>query len=258
MVASIFADRSGASRAQRLYFYNKQTNITADLSTEATLQPGEWGAIQLPLGPNLIQDPGFERAFAATSEGGWRINAHTNGAVASIDSKSPRSGQHALMLAQSTPVTFSPEALRSSDYGAFIKSANGGAGGGHVEVEQGVPVTGGHQYSFRINYRSQELRQETRQPAPSRGYSRLNVTIAWTNGTNALGSVHVLDERRNFADWNQLTNWMANYWSVNKPYRAPQDSTRAVLTLSLDTLTPDDLPTIYIDDLELVEDNFTV
>lgn len=38
--------------------------MTADLTTEATLQPTEWGAIQMPLGRNLRRDGGFEGAFA--------------------------------------------------------------------------------------------------------------------------------------------------------------------------------------------------
>ncbi|MEI6423494.1 MAG: hypothetical protein WCP55_14835, partial [Lentisphaerota bacterium] len=42
-VGVIFSDETGRSRVLRLYHYNKNTAMTADLTTEATLQPNEWG-----------------------------------------------------------------------------------------------------------------------------------------------------------------------------------------------------------------------
>jgi hypothetical protein len=68
-----------------------------------------------------------------------------------------------------------------------------------------------------------------------------------------LESVHVLDERRNIAYWNQLTNWIANDWSVNKPYVPPAGANQAIITLDLDTVTANDLPTVSIDDLEFID-----
>jgi hypothetical protein len=252
-VGAIFADESGASRAQRLYFYNAHTMITADLTTEATLQPREWGEIEMPLGANLIRNSGFEYPLSSTSDGGWQLKAKANGADARIDSSSPHSGQHTLLLVQSTPVTFPSDAYNTPSYSDFLRSANGATGGGHVEVEQVVPVKEGHQYSFRIHYRSQGLRQEIKTPSPDRGYSRLNISITWMDVNKPLESVHVLDERRNIAYWNQLTNWIANDWSVNKPYVPPAGANQAIITLDLDTVTANDLPTVSIDDLEFID-----
>ena len=55
----------------RLYYYNKQTSVTADLTTEATLQPSQWGTVQLPLGNNVLKDSSFESGFTATADLGW-------------------------------------------------------------------------------------------------------------------------------------------------------------------------------------------
>jgi hypothetical protein len=44
-VGVIFADESGRNRALRLYYYNQQTQMVNDLTTEATLQPSQWGRI---------------------------------------------------------------------------------------------------------------------------------------------------------------------------------------------------------------------
>lgn len=62
-VGVVFSDAVGG-RELRLYRYNKQTHMTADLSTEATLQPAEWGRMLVPLGKNLVADPSFEDGSA--------------------------------------------------------------------------------------------------------------------------------------------------------------------------------------------------
>ncbi|MDR1305263.1 MAG: hypothetical protein LBK76_08590 [Verrucomicrobiales bacterium] len=46
-VGVIFADVSGRNRALRAYYYNQKTTLTEDLTTEATLQPAEWGELRL-------------------------------------------------------------------------------------------------------------------------------------------------------------------------------------------------------------------
>jgi hypothetical protein len=250
----VFSDETGAGRAQRLYHYNKETKITADLTTEATLQPGEWGPIQFPLGKNLIKNGGFEDALSSSSDTGWFAKMEKNGAKATITDASSHSGQHSLLLAQVDPVVFSNDAFNSMDFRSFAAGANGGAGGGAVEVEQSMPVQAGHSYSFRINYRTEDLRDERQAPGPDRGLSRFAIFFNWTGDDGkGLGYIAALDERRNTFDWKQLTNWIVNNWSVNKPYLAPPGATHAVVTLHLETLAPNDLPKIYIDDLELVE-----
>lgn len=58
-VGVVFSGSAGG-RELRLYRYNSDTSMTSDLTTEATLQPREWGEIMLPQGANLVRDPSFE------------------------------------------------------------------------------------------------------------------------------------------------------------------------------------------------------
>ena len=57
-VGVIFSGAAGG-RELRLYHYNKDTAMTSDLTTEATLQPHEWGLMLRNVGKNLIDDPSF-------------------------------------------------------------------------------------------------------------------------------------------------------------------------------------------------------
>ena len=59
----VFSGATGG-RELRLYRYNRDTAMTSDLTTEATLQPGEWGPILRPQGKNLIEDPTFSAGTA--------------------------------------------------------------------------------------------------------------------------------------------------------------------------------------------------
>ena len=142
-VGVIYADETGANRALRLYYTNHDTAMTADLTTEATLQPGNWGEIELARGPNLLQNGDFEAPLADNVEAGWTVATTRNGATASISADVARAGAHSLLLQQSAPVKYAPEAYGLADYGAFINSANAGTGGGYVAVEQRVPVVAG-------------------------------------------------------------------------------------------------------------------
>ena len=63
----IFSGAIGG-RELRLYRYNKNTFMTADLTTEATLQPAEWGEMLVPPEANLIKDPSFENGD------GWEMS----------------------------------------------------------------------------------------------------------------------------------------------------------------------------------------
>ena len=46
----IYSDETGHNRSLRLYYYNRKTKMIADLTTEATLQPAEWGTIRSAAG----------------------------------------------------------------------------------------------------------------------------------------------------------------------------------------------------------------
>lgn len=256
-VGVIFSDETGGNRSQRLYYYNKKTTMTADLTTEATLQPGEWGAIQFPLGPNLLKNGGFNDGFATHREEGWMLEGEKNGGHARIAPDGPRSGAQSLILEQTAPVVFPSENFNLPDYRAFIQSANLGQGGGSVSVVQSLPVTAGHYYSLRINYRTLGLKEEVKKPDPNRGYSAFVADLAWVRPgytvKDNLGYFRAIDEKRDSNDWSQLTNSRWNDWSVAKPYQAPEGTTSVIIGLRLFTLAANDLPKVYVDDVELVD-----
>lgn len=254
-VGVIFSDETGSNRSQRLSYYNKKTSITADLTTEATLQPGEWGPIQFPLGKNLLKNGGFHDGFATTLEDGWLPRTEANGGRARINSDCPRSGAQSLVLEQSKPVAFSAAAVNDPDFGTFVKAANGGKGGGQVDVAQTIPVTPGHSYSLRINFRTRDLKtEEIKNPGPTRGYSQFVVDLNWLHPLDkSKGYLRVIDERKNRNEWTQATNLINNHWDVTKPYQAPEGATAVVVGMHLSTLAPNNLPQVHIDDVEFVE-----
>lgn len=249
-VGVIFADASGTNRELRLDYYNKRTNITADLTTEATLQPGEWGPIEFPLGPNLLKNGDFEAPLATKREAGWTIGQQRNGATVHLTTDGPYAGQQALAFEQTTPVTFAPAAYNLPSYDEFIKSANGGKGGGYANVEQTVPVIGGHQYALRFHYRTAAMASEKKDPGAGRGYTALGIWVSWQG---APGAVWVLNEQQNVDVWKTLLDNRANYWGVTKPYTAPPGATGAVLSIGLTANAANHLPKVAVDSVEVVD-----
>jgi hypothetical protein len=254
-VGVIYADASGTSRALRLYYYNKQTSVTADLTTEATLQPAQWGTVQLPFGRNLLKDGSFENGFATTADQGWFKAMEANGAVASISAASPHSGRQSLMMQQLKPVVYSDAALANPNYDAFKAAGNNGAGGGQAVVQQRVSVVAGHSYNFRYYYRADQMQQEKPTPGPGRGYVNFGIGIEWI-GPGVAGTqkyVGALNDKADSANWTQETNSSARYQSLPQPYLAPAGATGAILTIRLSTNAADRLPTVFLDDVELVD-----
>ncbi len=178
----IFADETGTSRSLRLYYYDHRTEMIDDLATEATLQPNRWGKVTLPLGPNLIKNGGCEDPFvdsAQDADKGWYVSQAANGNDAAITNKSPFSGHQSLLLEASVPVSHVAEAFNSPEYGDFIKAANGGKGGGRVEVRQRVAVIAGHRYSMRYRFRSQDYPGERKVAGHPRGFVAGGGRIEW-------------------------------------------------------------------------------
>jgi hypothetical protein len=254
-VGVIYADASGTSRAQRVYYYNKQTNVIADLTTEATLQPSQWGTVQLPMGNNLLKDSSFEKGFTTTSDLGWFKTQESNGASANMTTASPHSGMQSLALQQVKPVVYPDAAVAGADYHAFIVSGNNGSGGGVAMVEQRVPVVAGHQYAFRFNYRADGLQANKPTPGAGRGYSSITVLIEWSGAGIAATQrlTGAFDSQANPADWKQETNSSARYPPVPQPYLAPAGATAATVRFRLGTNAGNDLPTVFVDDVELVD-----
>jgi hypothetical protein len=250
-VGVIYSDATGRDRIKRVYHYNRRTQITADLTTEATLQPAEWGVIRMPLGKNLLRDGGFEGTFAKKAEDGWVIEYSNNGYTAEITKENSHSGGHALQLKQTVPVVFPEESFRVPDFGAFRKSANGGKGCGEVSVCQKVPVTGGKKYCLRFYFHADGLKQEAQAPGKNRGGSSLGPWVYWVGGER--GQVWVSNEQRDTDGWAERRDAMFNYYGPPKHYTAPAGTKSAVIAFKASVFAPENQPTIRIDDVEFVE-----
>jgi hypothetical protein len=63
----------------------------------------------------------------------------------------------------------------------------------------------------------------------------------------------VLDGHIDSADWKQETNSSSHYQLVPQPYLAPAGATTATIRFRLGTYSANDLPTVFLDDVELVD-----
>lgn len=254
-VGVIFADESGRSRSLRLYFYNRHTEMISDIPSEATLQPAEWGALVMPLGPNLLQNGGFEERLVtsrADVDKGWFVTGQKNGSTASLSTESPHSGHHALLLATTVPVTFPSAAYDFPNYEDFRKSANNGQGAGWVEIIQKVPVKAAHRYSLRYRYRCEDFHPERKPPGHPRGYVAFGGRIEWNSQppqptpANGLGNFH-----ESMPDWRTITDYRD--WDMARPYTAPEGAVSATIIFGMTTLAEGRLPRLFLDDVEFVD-----
>jgi hypothetical protein len=261
-VGVIFADETGKSRSLRLYYYNRHTEMVDDLATEATLQPNYWGEIAMPLGPNLIQNGSFEDAFVGSAQDidkGWYITRAVNGNDAMMSAESSYSGHRSLLLKASVPVSFPSEAYSYPDYGAFLKTANGGKGFGEVEVHQRVVVTPGHQYSVRFRFRSENYPGERKIAGHPRGYVAFTSRIEWIcppPSPNRGQRTPVSDQYSNLSIAGPIFDWHTIYdpqaFAPPTPYTAPEGAVAADIVFYMRNVT-DSLPKFFIDDVEFVD-----
>jgi hypothetical protein len=251
-VGVIFADDTGRSRSLRLYHYNQHTEMTADLTTEAALAPGEWGAIELPLGPNLLRNSSFEAPLVGNAADGWQLEFSKEGATARIVDGAGRSGRRALLLEQTAPVTFPADAYRLPDYGAFLQTANGGRGLGEVSVAQRVPVIGGHKYAFRLWYRATGLVDEQKSPGATRGYAAFLPWVYWPGAKlRSAGATWVANQQHDQSEWTPLLDTRFGDWGVARPYVAPEGCTEAVVALKMTVASAAARARVWVDDVEL-------
>ncbi len=207
-VGVVYADETGANRSLRLYYYNHDTSMTADLTTEATLQPGNWGEIEMPLGQNPIKNGDFEEPLATKVDQGWFVSDSKNGGSADINGDVSYSGNHSLRLRVTTPVDYTPDSFKLPDYDAFVRSGNGGKGGGFVEVRQNFPVVGGMKYNLRFHLHTEGFPGgENKDPGPNRGYVALETWMEWIGA----------DGRANGREW--ITNWQDSEYRLEYSVR---------------------------------------
>jgi FlgD Ig-like domain len=263
-VGVIYADETGRSRSLRLYYYNHDTALVDDLATEATLQPNEWGKIAMPLGPNLIRNGSFEDPFVGSAQDidkGWYITRAVNGNYAVITAESPYSGHQSLLLKASTPVSFPPEAYSYPNYGAFVKSANGGKGYGEVEVRQRVMVTPGHQYSVRLQFRSENNLEwgERKTLGHLRGSVSFGNSIDWIcppPSPNRGKRTPIANPYNTNSIYGPVPDWVTVYdpqtFAPSAPYTAPEGAVAADIVFYMRNAS-DTMPKFFVDNVEFVD-----
>ena len=251
----IFADESGRSRSLRLYYSNRHTEMISDIPSEALLQPAEWGALVMPLGPNLLKNGGFEEPLVSKREDadkGWFVTAERNGSVASVSAESPYSGHRALLLQTTTPVTFPPKAYDFPDYEDFRKSANDGKGNAWAEIIQKAHVIAGHRYSLRFRYRCEDFQPERKQAGHPRGYVSFGGRIEWTcQPPQRMPAIGLGNFQESIPEWKTVTDYRG--WDMAQPYLAPDGAVAATIILGMTTLAEGRLPKLFLDDVELVD-----
>jgi hypothetical protein len=255
-VGVIYADQSGRNRAQRLYYYNKNTDMVADLTTETNLQPSEWGRVEFPLGPNLIRNGGFEEPLVNSrdrQDQGWFTEAQKNGNTVNLSTEGAHSGQHGLLM--ETPVGLSlPSAVYDEpNYETFLKSFNQGKGGGYVEIMQRVPVIGGHTYSLRYFYRNEDFQEERKEPGHPRGYVAFGGRIEWgCQPPRDTPKIGIGDTKENHADLQEMMNYHHGY-DLPQPYLAPEEAITATILFEMATNAEGHTPKVFLDDIEFVD-----
>ena len=256
-VGVVFSDNSGG-REKRLYFYNAKTAMVADLTTEATLQPAEWGAFYPALGPNLLRDGSFEEAaIPAAAEAAWPTAGRgENNAVLELEKEFAASGRQALRLTLRRPTTMSEAGRQTPVWEDFLKSANDGKGGEHAVVEQhGIPVKSDTEYWSRFFFRGENLRMEHRGANSNRGHASVMVSIMWQDANRRnlkYEPIAKLDFDRD--QWTVINNIQFNSeHDVAKPLRSPEGAAYAIFGIRYNACIPDVTPTVWLDNLELVE-----
>ncbi len=254
-VGVIYSDQTGRDRVLRLYYYNRDTSVTADLSTEARLQPDQWGPLvmEAPEGRNLLRNPGFEQPLVQDWTQGWTILDQRHGGEAVVTGEDSYSGGSCLLLRQTT----TPE-VPADSAGLTWEQFTQAVKGGYILVSQLVPVTPGKQYLVRLRYRSAGGLYERRQPGPDRGYAAFQAQLFWQanpDGSGGLVKVDgLLNDLQDTPVWTTVTNPHRGGGEelLGRPFTAPEGAHSVQLRLGLPVaaaLTP----SVWVDAVELVE-----
>ncbi|HEY3397342.1 MAG TPA: FlgD immunoglobulin-like domain containing protein [Armatimonadota bacterium] len=254
-VGVIFSDETGRDRALRLYYYNQDTSVTADLSTEARLQPDKWGAVEVeaPEGVNLLRNPSFETPFVADGTQGWRILDQQGDGEAVLTTDDAYAGRMSLLLRQNQrpPGPADNTKLTWEEFNAAVKS-------GYILVHQVVPVTPGKQYLVRYRYHTTGGLYEDRRPGADRGYAAFQVALFWQAGPDGTGKLVNVDGLANLeqdvAAWTTATNPHRGGGEelLGKPFTAPAEAHCVQIRIALGVSGPR-TPQVWVDDVELVE-----
>jgi hypothetical protein len=255
-VGVIYADESGRNRAQRLYYYNKNTDVVADLPTETRLQPNEWGPIDFPLGPNLLQNGSFEKSMVSTrdqEDRGWFISQQQNGNNVTVIDQGAHGGRHALLMETRVPPTVPASEYSDPDYETFLKSFNRGTGDNRAEITQTIPVKAGHLYSVRFFYRNEDFHAERKETGHPRGYISFAGRLDWhCSPPNHDSSDSIGETKEDHPDWQEMTDYQHGY-DLPRPHLAPEGATSATISFELVTRAEGHFPRVVLDDVEMVD-----
>ncbi len=247
-VGVVFSDQTGRNRELRLYHYNKDTAMTADLPTETRLQPGNWGDVLFPLGLNLLRDGGFEGALSGP-DAAWKADVEANGAAVRLTEDGAHSGRQALLLEQTEPLPFTPEALKNNDFNAFCGSVKGG----HVSIGQSIPVTGGKRYACRLFLRSEGIGDRMQAGDPKRGFASATPFLFWRIPGKPVVNQTVTGLRyQDLVEWKPFRDDSSGHMTT-KPLVAPEGAESLGVCFKATFVTAGRLPKFWVDDIELVE-----
>ncbi|MBN1558187.1 MAG: hypothetical protein JW951_08580, partial [Lentisphaerae bacterium] len=246
----IYGDATGRDRDQRLYYYNRTTTHISDLTTEATLEPHQWGPVVFGLPGNLTRNAGFEDALREddANRNNWAVTRRVNGAAAECVTSPVFAGRRALRLEQRRPVTL-PAAGDGSDSAAeYYARLNDGQGGGFVLVGQTVPVNGGRDYNLGFAYRATGLVPERRDGPP--GYAAFAVWLFWRHADGSWSHTWAFSANVDQPDWRRVVNPRVRQAEIEGlPYTAPAEATHVQIRLQLTTRTAA-RPRVVVDQVE--------
>ncbi len=254
-VGVIYSDETGHDRVLRLYYYNQDTAMTADLTTEARLQPDQWGLVvnEAPEGVNLLKNPGFESPLVKDWTQGWQVLDSRGGGEATVTEEDSYSGRSCLLLQQTT----TPE-VPADNTKLTWEQFNQAVEGGYILVSQLVPVTPGKQYLVRFRYHDTGGLYENRRPGPDRGYAAFQVALFWQENADGSGKMVKVDglvsDIQDRTAWTTATNPHRGGGEelLGKPFTAPEGARSVQIRLALavqSALTP----SVWVDEMEIVE-----
>ncbi len=250
-VGVIYGDVTGRDRDQRLYYYNQDTAMISDLSTEAALHPDQWGPIVLAYPHNLLKNSGFEEKFegktsnTAYGVGNWVIGVSKNGATATPTRQHVFAENQALLLKQEIPVKLPGKPSKNPQ--EYYRALNDGRGGGFVLLDQKVPVVAGQKYNLRFAFRAENMVTENRKKP---GYSIFAVWLFWQNAKGQVGTTWAWRSDRDQPTWRRVNNPRNSHVMVKGlPYTAPPEATHVQIRLQL-TVNTNAKSNVYIDDVE--------
>lgn len=216
-VGVIFSGSIGG-RELRLYHFNRDTGMTDDLTTEATLQPHEWGELFVVSGPSLFT-------------GAWQEKRGTKKGCASFETTS------------GTAIRFAA--------GRGASETNRAA----VVAVRPFAVNGDATLDVSFLFRAKDLRgwsPSNKRQGVGSAEARLDFWFYGKEG-KFLGSTEVAKFGESQSDWRRVRGRFRNGGSAcPEPIVAPREAVRGVAVVSFFCTEPSFAPEVEIDNLQVI------